>query len=325
GLNPSISTGFALSNSSTCPQLSTSSSAATLAAGTSCTLLVSFNPVAVGSNSGSLVLTDNHLNITPSTTQTIALNGTGQLATPILAFATIPSHTYGDAPFTVSATSASSGVVTYSVASGPATITGNTVTLTGAGTVVLSASQAATATYSTATATTSFTVAAGVLDFTMAGVGPMSKPIAKGGTITFTFSIAPTNGVYPGPVTFNTISPDNSIPWMISFSPPTLAANSGAQTVTMTVTRPLFAKLDMPASHRSGYIAFAILFLPLFGTRRLRRVARKLGRGTSIALLLLITLSAAVGLNGCSKDPSIQVNATSGGMQHFINVSAVPQ
>jgi len=32
-------------------------------------------------------------------------------ATPTLAFATIPAHIYGDAPFSVSATSASSGAV----------------------------------------------------------------------------------------------------------------------------------------------------------------------------------------------------------------------
>jgi hypothetical protein len=55
-----------------------------------------------------------------------------------LSFATIAPQTYGNAPFTVNAPSASSGVVTYTVASGPATIAGSTVTLTGTGTVVLS-------------------------------------------------------------------------------------------------------------------------------------------------------------------------------------------
>jgi putative Ig domain-containing protein len=79
-------------------------------------------------------------------------------ALPTLTFATIPTETYGNAPFTVSASSASSGAITYSVVSGPATIVGNTVTLTGIGTVVLGASQAATANYTSASASTTFTV-----------------------------------------------------------------------------------------------------------------------------------------------------------------------
>lgn len=64
---------------------------------------------------------------------------------------TVPNHTFGDPPFTVSATSASAGAFTYSVLSGPATISGSTVTLTGAGTVVLQASQAASGNYVSST------------------------------------------------------------------------------------------------------------------------------------------------------------------------------
>ena len=76
-----------------------------------------------------------------------------------LAFTAITGQTYGVSPFTVSASLASSGAVTYSVTSGPATISGSTVTITGVGTVVLGASQAATTNYTTATTSTSFTVA----------------------------------------------------------------------------------------------------------------------------------------------------------------------
>src|ERR1019366_2805562 len=66
-------------------------------------------------------------------------SGTSTLISPTLVFASIPAQTYGNAPFTVSATSASSGAVTYTVTSGPATISSSTVTITGAGTVVLGA------------------------------------------------------------------------------------------------------------------------------------------------------------------------------------------
>src|SRR6202035_2139364 len=61
---------------------------------------------------------------------------------PTIAF-TVPHHTYGDAAFAVSASSNSTGAFGYTVVSGPATIAGSTVTLTGVGTVVLSASQVA--------------------------------------------------------------------------------------------------------------------------------------------------------------------------------------
>ncbi|MGI4756442.1 MAG: hypothetical protein ACRYGF_06280, partial [Janthinobacterium lividum] len=54
-------------------------------------------------------------------------------ATPVLTFRRIPKETFGDPAFVVSATSASSAPVTYSVVSGPATVSGSTVTLTGAG------------------------------------------------------------------------------------------------------------------------------------------------------------------------------------------------
>jgi hypothetical protein len=72
---------------------------------------------------------------------------------------TVPNKTYGDPPFTVSATSSSPGAFTYSVLIGPATISGSTVTLTGAGTVVLQASQAASGTYAASTQNAAFTIA----------------------------------------------------------------------------------------------------------------------------------------------------------------------
>ena len=85
GSNPSISTSFILNSSeaSACPVVSSGSSeAATLAAGTSCLLPVSFEPGSVGSLSGALTLTDNNLNAAGPNyaTQTISISGTGALA-----------------------------------------------------------------------------------------------------------------------------------------------------------------------------------------------------------------------------------------------------
>lgn len=80
---------------------------------------------------------------------------------PTIVF-TVPNHHTQDAAFSVSATSNSSGALTYSVVSGPAAILGSTVTLTGvAGTVVLQASQAASGSYAAGVQSASFLVIAG--------------------------------------------------------------------------------------------------------------------------------------------------------------------
>ncbi|WP_187263307.1 MBG domain-containing protein [Pontibacter beigongshangensis] len=63
--------------------------------------------------------------------------------TQSIAFPAIPDKTYGLAPFTISATGGGSGnPVVFSVTSGPATVAGNKVTVTGAGTVKIRATQA---------------------------------------------------------------------------------------------------------------------------------------------------------------------------------------
>lgn len=59
-----------------------------------------------------------------------------------ISFGALPARTYGDAPFALSASADSGLPVSFSVVSGPATISGSTVTLTGAGTVTIRASQA---------------------------------------------------------------------------------------------------------------------------------------------------------------------------------------
>jgi sugar lactone lactonase YvrE len=127
-----------------------------LAAGASCNLSISFTPTAVGTITSSAVLTDNALNANPAT-QSIKLTGTGTQEAPTLSFS-VPNQTYGVEPFAVNATSNSPGAITYSVVSGPATISGNIVTITGVGSVTLQASQAATGKYAAATARASFTV-----------------------------------------------------------------------------------------------------------------------------------------------------------------------
>jgi len=82
----------------------------------------------------------------PGTPQTISFNA-------------ISGHTVNDAPFAVSAGASSGLPVTFKVASGPATASGGTITVTGPGTVVVTASQAGNATFAPASdVSQSFTV-----------------------------------------------------------------------------------------------------------------------------------------------------------------------
>jgi hypothetical protein len=134
----------------------------------------------------------NYTSATATTSFTVAAE------TPALSFAAIANQTYGASPFAVSASSASSGAVTYSVVSGPATISGSTVTLTGTGTVVLHASQAASGNYTSATATTSFTVAAGTPALSFAAIASQTY-----GASPFTVSASSASS---GAVTYSVVS-----------------------------------------------------------------------------------------------------------------------
>ncbi|MDR3724102.1 MAG: hypothetical protein P4K83_06400 [Terracidiphilus sp.] len=100
------------------------------------------------------VVVSNHIGVASSQDATLTVTQ----ATPTLTFTSIPAKIYGDAAFSISASSVSTGAITYNVVSGPAAVSENTVALTGAGTVTLQASQAATTNYTAATATTSFAV-----------------------------------------------------------------------------------------------------------------------------------------------------------------------
>ena len=90
GTNASIAPGFILSNSGTCPQLSTNSRPYTLALGGVCSYKIGFTPTIGGVNNGSLVLTDNHRNVTGST-QTISLTGSGVVIRVTPTISTLPT------------------------------------------------------------------------------------------------------------------------------------------------------------------------------------------------------------------------------------------
>jgi hypothetical protein len=85
-------------------------------------------------------------------------------AAQTITFAAPGNKTYGGASFNLSGSASSGLPLTFSVVSGPATVAGRTVTLTGAGTVTLRAVQAGNANYNAATSVDhSFTVVKALL------------------------------------------------------------------------------------------------------------------------------------------------------------------
>ena len=136
-------------------------------------------PVSFAVISGPAVVTDATLTITGAGTVVVRASQAGnsnyQPATSVdetftvgksnqtIAFGPLGNQTVGDAPFPVTATSSSGLPVAFIVVSGPATIVGNLVTVTGPGVVVVRASQPGDSDYNeAATVDQSFTVASGL-------------------------------------------------------------------------------------------------------------------------------------------------------------------
>jgi hypothetical protein len=89
---------------------------------------------------------DTNYNATPGANGTFTINQISQT----ISFGTLPNVTYGVTPITLAATASSGLAVSYTV-SGPATVSGSTLTVTGAGPVTVTANQAGNTDYSAAT------------------------------------------------------------------------------------------------------------------------------------------------------------------------------
>ncbi len=133
GQNPSIANNFQLSSSNSCP-VSTSSSSTpfTLPSGMYCPLVISFVPQQIGSITGSLVATDN---ASSSTTQTIALSGTGTQDAPSVSLTSSsnPSNYGSPLTFTASLGYGCTGTISFqdgSTTLGSATIANGSASVT---------------------------------------------------------------------------------------------------------------------------------------------------------------------------------------------------
>jgi hypothetical protein len=150
GNAPLVFTGLADTDSTDFPLGgSTCTATGQLAAGSSCSIGVSFTPQTASALTAGINLTDNTLNAAGSV-QTIPLTGTGLAATKTITFPQPASPIARNSSVTLGATASNGDPVTYSILSGTATLSGSTITFTTAGSVTIAANSAATTTYSAA-------------------------------------------------------------------------------------------------------------------------------------------------------------------------------
>ncbi len=118
----------------------------TLSANSSCTIQVTFIPGAAGTFRATLLANDNAL----GSPQSIPIVGTAVPHGQIITFNLASPIRFPVGTISLSATASSGLPVTFSILSGPATLAGNVLTITGAGTVVVAANQTGNATYESA-------------------------------------------------------------------------------------------------------------------------------------------------------------------------------
>ena len=123
-------------------------------------------------------------------TQSVVVNQASQTIT----FAPASPVTFGVAPIMLTATGGASGnPVTYTLVSGPATLNGSVLTVTGAGSIVLSANQAGNANY-TAASTASATIVVNKATPSVALVSSLS-PVLVQNAVTFTATLSSSAGL----------------------------------------------------------------------------------------------------------------------------------
>lgn len=169
------------------------------------------------------------------------------------------------------------------------------------------------------------------LNFSASSGSTVSQTVVPGGTANYTLVVSPSGGsTFPAAVSFTASGfPAGAI---ASFAPQVISAGSGTTNVILSIQTPAqTARLKQDHHFGGGFVPVALGMLLLPFSRRLRRSARKLGRGGSLALLLLMGLGVMAGLTGCGtsggffdqspKNYVVTVTATSGALQHTSTVT----
>ncbi len=134
----------------------------TLNPGDRCNLIAAFAPNNLGPVTQSAVISDDAVNL-PQPTQSVIMSGTGVQGAQNISFSVSGPLSFGVAPFPIVATGGGSGnPVNLTLQSGPATLAGNTLTVTGIGTIVIAATQAGNSLYLPGSATLTLNVVQGL-------------------------------------------------------------------------------------------------------------------------------------------------------------------
>ncbi len=339
GDNPSIAANFSLNSGEelACPHVAAgSSTAGTLAAGASCQLAVSFVPAAAGSLSGSLLLTDNHLNsASPGyATQRIALIGSATKALSTIVLVGSPNAAFVSNPVTFTATlSSQAGTPTGSVSFYDAS------TLLGVG--ALTAGVAAYTTSGLAAGSHSITASySGDGNFLSGSISPLtetiedftfgasgggtipSQTVSRGGQAAYTLAVAPPSGtVLAGPITFTVTGLPPGV--SAAFSPATVSLGSAATNVTMTVAVPKQSaalRLERPFSGAALPLAMALILLPCAG--QLRRSSRHFSQMVCVLSIGMGCTVLVAGLAGCGGSGSSGGNSSSQPQSYTLTITA---
>ncbi|HEX3987718.1 MAG TPA: MBG domain-containing protein [Acidobacteriaceae bacterium] len=290
-------------------------------------------PSAAGTNLADYtVVTDNGtLTITRANTTT-GLTASGSTVNPgatVTLTATVASATSGTPTGTVSFYDGTTLLGTGTLTGGVATYA--TTTLAAGVSHTITAVYGGDINFNGSTTTTSTGITVGVLDFTLGTPTPASQTGSAGTAFTYSFSVTPTYASYAGTVNFTATGlPSGTV---ATFSPASIPANGGPQTVSLILaTAAGSAALVHPSTPGRGLIpvALAFLFLPLAGTKRMRREGRRFGRMACLLLLVLAGLGATVALTGCgshagfsnnAQSYTVTITATSGAIQHTATVN----
>jgi len=148
-------------------------------------------------------------------------------------------------------------------------------------------------------ATSSNTVSVQIDELRIFRVGNNNTTIVPGTTVVYTIQVQPqvaTTFLYNVNFTATGLPAGAAA----TFSPATLQAAGQQTNITMTVTTATTAS-NAPPPSPFGRLPLALgLLLPLFGSRAVRRRLRQIPPFLGVALLAALTLTAAVGLSGCS-------------------------
>jgi hypothetical protein len=260
---------------------------------------------------------------TDYTTATASVSLPVNQATQTITFSNPGTQTYGVSPITLTATASSGLAVTYAVTSGPASVSGSTLTITGVGSVTVQASQAGNTNYSAATPVSyTFTVnQKATADFTLSA-NPSSYSLQWGQSGAVLLTLTPQNG-FSQTVSFACSGLPSGA--SCSFSPATLTPQASSVSTTLTISTVVTAEQrrhrHLPWTAISVVLAICSLGS---GMRRLLKL-------TGLLLLTLATAAATL-LIGCgggfSAAPSstsisstVTVTATAGTIQHQVTVA----